>query len=338
MGFVTPAQRYDVVSVGDVATDVIVRLPEGQVGFRNDAGGKFLELPLGVKVPYHEETTVAAGGNAANIAVGLSRLGVRVGLASFLAHDEVGRDLLAALHGEHIDTRLVRVDSPAHTNRNIVLSYRGERTIFVWHEDFEYHWPYLRPSEVPTWLLLTSLGAGALEYEQQIADWLDENPGVKLAVRPGTVQIASGVKRLERLGRRAELFVCDATQAAALVGVAPDAPTRQLEAIKALGPQTVVVVDEEGGAYALDGSDELRAEAWTKFGTAIDRTGAADGFAAGLLAAVMRDLPLKDALKWGPPNYASVAAHLGSQEGLLRESDLRRTIDAFGVTVTPSAA
>lgn len=338
MGFVTPAQRYDVVSVGDVATDVIIRLPEGQVGVRGDAGGQFLELPLGVKVAYHEETTVAAGGNAANIAVGLSRLGVRVGLASFLAHDEVGRDLLSALHGEHVDTRLVRIDSPAHTNRNIVLSYRGERTIFVWHEDFEYHWPYLRPSEVPAWLLLTSLGAGALEYEGQIADWLDDNADVKLAVRPGTVQIAAGVKRLERLSRRAELFVCDATQAAVLVGIASDAPQRQLDALRALGPRMIVVVDDAGGAYALDDVDALRASVGTEFATAIDRTGATDAFAAGVIAAVARELPLKDALQWGSLNYAAVSTQVGSQAGLLRVNELRRLMDTFTVTVNPLGA
>ncbi len=333
MGFVTPAQRYDLVSVGDVATDIIIRLPEGQVGLRKDDGGRFLELPLGVKVAYHDETTVAAGGSAANIAVGLSRLGVRVGLASFLAHDEVGRDLIAALHGEHVDTRLVRVDSPAHTNRNVVLSYRGERTIFVWHEDFEYHWPYLRPSDIPSWLLVTSLGAGALEYEQHIMDWLDDNPDVKLAVRPGTVQIADGVKRLERLNRRAELFVCDASQAAALTGVAPDVPERQLDAIRSFGPRQVVVIEDDGGAYALADADRLRAHPGSEHDTGVDRTGAVDAFAAGLLAAVIRGMPLKDALTWGPLNYASASAHLGSQAGLLRESDLRRIIDAFGVTV-----
>lgn len=335
MGFVTPAQRYDVVSVGDVATDVIIGLPEGQVVSRKDAGGRYLEVPLGVKVAYHEEAIVAAGGSAANIAVGLSRLGVRVGLASFLAHDEVGRDLLAALHSEHVDTRLVRIDSPAHTNRNIVLSYSGERTIFVWHEDFEYHWPYLRPSEVPEWLLLTSLGASAVEYEVQIADWLDENPAVKLALRPGTVQIAAGVKRLERLCRRAELLICDSSQAAAFVGAPSDEPERQLDGLRALGPRKVVVVNEEGGAYALDDADRLQADDGTPPGGAIDRTGAVDAFGAGVLAALVRGLPLKDALTWGPPNYSSVAARLGSQEGLLRESDLRGIIDAFGVAVSP---
>jgi sugar/nucleoside kinase (ribokinase family) len=337
MGFVTPAQRYDVVSVGDVATDVIIRLPEGQVGLNAGPAGTFLEVPLGVKVAYHEDTTVAAGGNAANIAVGLSRLGIRVGLASYLAHDEVGRDLLAALHAEHVDTRLVRVDSPAHTNRNIVLSYKGQRTIFVWHEDFEYHWPYLRPSEVPTWVLLSSLGASAVEYEGQIADWLDENADVKLAIRPGTVQIAAGPKRLERLLKRAEVFVCDTAQAAAYVGIEPAAPDRQLEALQALGPKTVVVVDEDGVGYALEGADRFRVGDGAGFGAAIDRTGATDAFASSVLAAVVCRLPLKEALQWGPPNYASVAAHLGSQAGLLRQEELQRIVESRGAVVNPIA-
>ncbi|HTW98786.1 MAG TPA: PfkB family carbohydrate kinase, partial [Acidimicrobiales bacterium] len=89
MGFATSAQRYDVICVGDVAADVFITLPAERVRQHADGEGAWLELPFGGKVPYEGETTVAAGGNAANVAVGLARQGLRVALASFLAHDEI---------------------------------------------------------------------------------------------------------------------------------------------------------------------------------------------------------------------------------------------------------
>ena len=322
MGFVTPAQQYDVISVGDVATDLFIRLSDGQVERRADERGTWLVFPLGAKVPYERATTVEAGGSAANAAVAMSRLGLRVALASFLAHDELGRDLLGALHTERVDTRLVRIDSPAHTNRNFVLSFHGERTILVWHEEFDYHWPHLRPSEVPSWLHLTSLGAHALGYQDQIADWLDENPSVRMAFQPGTFQIEAGVDRLARLYRRAEVLVCDRAQAGAMVGVSPADPAELLEPLLKLGPRQVVVLDETGGAVASDGSKLYSVPPFPDTSAPLDRTGAEDAFAATFVAALVRGVDFAEALRWSPPNFMSVVHELGSQAGLLHNEEL----------------
>ena len=90
MGFVTGAENFDVVSLGDVVTDEFIRLPEGAVRVRVDEQGRWLEIPLGAKVDVGDDATPSAGGSAANAAVAMSRLGLRVGLASYLAHDQIG--------------------------------------------------------------------------------------------------------------------------------------------------------------------------------------------------------------------------------------------------------
>jgi sugar/nucleoside kinase (ribokinase family) len=335
MGFVTPAQRYDVISVGDVATDLFIRLSDRQVEKRVDERGTWLEIPLGAKVPYERATTVEAGGSAANAAVALSRLGLRVALASFLAHDEIGRDLLGALHTERVDTRLVHIDSPAHTNRNFVLSYHGERTILVWHEEFDYHWPHLRPSEVPSWLYLTSLGSHALNYQDQLADWLEENGAVRVAFQPGTFQVEVGADRLIRLYRRAEILVCNRAQAVAITGVSSDDPAGLLGPLSELGPRRVVVLDETGGAVASDGSQRYLVPPFPDSSAPLDRTGAEDAFAATLAAALVRGLPFSEALRWAPVNFMSVSHEIGSQAGLLHEEELLDHLneagDAFAV-------
>lgn len=322
MAFVTSAQRYDVLSVGDVGTDEFIRLPAGPVRKRVDEDGAWLELPLGAKVPYERGTTVAAGGSAANAAMALARLGLRVGLATFLAHDAVGLDLLAALRAEHVDTHLVRVDDQPHTNRNFVLSFHAERTILVRHERFDYHWPHLRPSEVPAWLLLTSLGAEALDYQDRLADWLDETPEVRLAFHPGTFQLEAGPERLGRLYRRAEVLVLGAPAAAALVGRRGTDPAALLDPLLELGPQAVVVADDRGGAVASDGKERLVVEPFRDTSAPLDRTGADDTFAATLLAGLVHGRSLDEALRWPPVNFMSVSHQIGAQAGLLRLEDL----------------
>jgi len=322
MGYVMSAPRYDVISVGDVATDLFIRLPDGQVKRRVDEGGTWLEIPLGAKVPYEKSTTVEAGGSAANAAVALARLGLRVALASFLADDEIGRDLLGVLQTERVDTRLVHIDSLAHTNRNFVLSYHGERTVLDWHEEFDYHWPHLRPSEVPSWLYLTSLGPYALDYQDQVADWLEENPGVRVLFQPGTFQVDAGADRLSRLYKRAEVLVCDRAQAAAISGRRASYPVDLLDPLSELGPSQVVVIDEAGGAVASDGKHRYAVPPFPDSSAPLDRTGAEDAFAATLAVALIRGMPLAEALKWSPVNFMSVSHELGSQAGLLHDEEL----------------
>jgi sugar/nucleoside kinase (ribokinase family) len=330
MPYATAAQRYDVVCVGDVAADTFIRLPEGSAVEQVDERGRWLKLPFGAKVPFERGTAVAAGGTAANGAIALARLGMRVALATFLAHDEIGFDLVGALHSEHVDTRLVHVDSSAHTNRSFVLSFHGDRTLLVHHEEFEYHWPHLRPNEVPAWLYLTSVGRTALEYQDGIADWLDENPGVHLAFQPGTFQIEAGTERLARIYARAEVLLCARGEAAAIGGGQRDDPGDLLDHLLALGPSQVVVFDDAGGAVASDGDQRYATPPFPDTSAPLDRTGTEDAFGATLLAGLVRGMPLRDALRWPPVNFMSVSHELGSQAGLLHEKEIQSYLDEVG--------
>ena len=331
MTFITAAQRYDVITVGDVATDMIIRLPEDRIRHRVDSEGQWLEIPFGEKLPIDREVTVAAGGSAANAAVALARLGLRVGLASFLAHDHVGIDLLDALHAEHVDTRLIHIDSPAHTNRDFVLSFQGNRTILVRDEAFNYHWPHLRPSEVPSWLYLTSLGREALEYQDQIAEWLAETPQVKLAFQPGTFQIEAGHDRLSSLYQRAEILICDKSQAAAIAGTAGEDTSDLVDQLRKLGPRQVVISDESGGAVATSDAGNYVMPAFPDTSLPFDRTGAADAFAATLVAGLVSGMSLPEALRWPPVNFVSVSHEIGSQAGLLTKEQLLDQLDEADV-------
>ena len=141
--------NYDVLSVGDTATDVFIRLSGCHVSTRVDDGGQWMDLPLGGKVPFDFAVTVDAGGNAANAAVGLARLGVSTAIAAHVGNDDTGRVMQAALEHEGVDTHLVRFDPKVPSNRNFVLWYGADRTILVHHQLYDYHWPDLSPREVP---------------------------------------------------------------------------------------------------------------------------------------------------------------------------------------------
>jgi ribokinase len=325
----SPSAPFDVMAVGDVAADVFMRLDSSLV--ETDALGRHsIVLPLGAKIPFSGATVIPAGGNAANAAVCAARLGLHVGLISYVGGDGSGREVVAGLEAEAVDTRLVRVDPGVPTNRHFVLWCGDDRTILVHHQRYDYHWPYLRPSEVPRWVYLTSAGEHALSYHDQLADWLDEHPEVRLAFQPGTFQIAAGAERLARLYRRSDVLVCNREEAVTIGGGDFRDVDDLLECLRRLGPRIAVVTDGPRGADAADGQRRYYAPAVPDALPPVDRTGAGDAFAATCVAALVIGHGIADALSWAAINAASAVSAVGAQAGLLREKELLERVEQRG--------
>jgi ribokinase len=327
VSFVTAAQKFDVVSLGDVVTDEFIHLPEGSVRVRDDEGGRWLEIPLGTKLIIEDNSVPATGGSAANAAVAMARLGLRVGLASYVAHDQIGLDMLSGMHGEDVDTSLIHVDSPTRTVRNFVLSLGSERTILVRHAEFNYQWKGFRDFEVPTWLYINSLGPDALAYQDQLADWLDDFSSVRLAFQPGTFQLEAGTERLARLYARAELLLCSRAASTLITGIASEDSGSTLDHLLALGAKNVVVFDESGTAICANDARRLKIDHYPDPETPLDYTGAGDAFASTMVAAVVRGLSLDEALRWSATNANAASRQFGAQSGLLRRAELVRRLD-----------
>jgi sugar/nucleoside kinase (ribokinase family) len=315
--------QWDVISVGDTATDVFIRLLEGRVKTVEDASGRWLMFPYGDKLPFDHAQTVESGGNAANAAVAFSRLGLTTTFATHVGDDQVGRDIQLALRREGVDTHLLRVDPGVPTNRNFVLWFGEDRTILVRHQIYDYHWTHLRPSEIPRWLYLSSIGSDAPQYYDQLAEWLKAEPSVRFAFQPGTFQIALGAYALTALYRRADLLVCNREEAVEIGGGNVHDMADLLQRLHGLGAHTVVITDGPAGAFASDGTARYSVPSYPDRAPPTDRTGAGDAFTATLMAAICKGHSLDEALAWAPINAMSVVQHVGSQAGLLTEQEVK---------------
>ena len=328
--------QYEVLCVGDTATDVFIRLSDAHIRTWNDHEGHWLDLPYGGKVSFDYAHTVEAGGNAANAAVGLARLGVRTALASHVGNDPTGHAMQAALHREGVDTHLMRLD-PAHpSNRSFVLWYHQDRTILVHHESYDYHWTRLSPREVPAWVYLSSVGSEATDYYNQLLKWLDEESAVRLVFQPGTIQISRGVETLRGIYRRTEILICNREEAVEIGGADHGDLAAILDSLYVLGPQLVVVTDGPDGAYAFDGSRRLRVSSYPDPSPPTERTGAGDAFSSTFVAALVKGHSVEEALEWAPVNAMRVVQDVGAQAGLLDEPTLllerKAAPEWYGVT------
>lgn len=317
-------QQIDIMSVGDIVTDAFIKLVDNQeqLEHRKD-GSEWLAIPFGTKIPFDHAEVVEGVGNASNAAVAFARLGLKSGFVTNVGGDQEGRDMIAALHKNGVDTRFVRVNPGNKSNYHYVLWYKDERTILIKHEEYDYHWPHLHKAETPRWIYFSSISEHALEYHDQVADWLDDNPTVLMAFQPGTFQMQAGVERLKRIYKRSAILILNREEAAFVGGGNHEDINDLFDHLHALGPQVVVITDGPKGAYASDGHQRLKMPLYPDPAPPIDRTGAGDAFASTFVAAAAKGLGLEDALRWAPINSMSVVQKVGAQAGLVTERELQ---------------
>lgn len=310
----------DVLSVGDIVTDAFIKLEDDQARVeKDDKGSKWLAMPFGIKIPFDHAEVIKAVGNAANASVSFARLGLKSALLANVGNDQNGRDMLVALEKNKVDTRLMKINPGKTSNYHYVLWYKEERTILIKHEDYVYHWPHLRPDEMPKWIYFSSISKNAEKFHDELAEWLQRHPDVKLAFQPGTFQIQMGAKRLAALYQQTEVVAVNREEAVMITGGDYKDINGLFDKLHALGPKIVVISDGPDGAYASDGSRRLRMPIYPDPSPPYERTGAGDAFTSTFVAALIHGSDIEGALQWGPINSMSVVQHTGAQAGLLTE-------------------
>jgi sugar/nucleoside kinase (ribokinase family) len=150
-------KKIDFLAIGDIVIDAFIQLKDAQVHCNVDKKGCELCLRFGDKVPYEKVTVISAVGNSPNAAVSASRLGLSVALMTNIGNDQNGKDCLAVLEKEKIDTTFAKVEKNKTTNYHYVLSYDVDRTILVKHQTFERKWKNIEEEgySSPSWIYLS---------------------------------------------------------------------------------------------------------------------------------------------------------------------------------------
>jgi ribokinase len=315
-------KQFDVISIGDIVTDDFIRLIDDQAHTYENDHGTWLAMQFGMKLPFDHRELLEAVGNAANAAVSFSRLGLHTAFETNVGGDEYGQGMIRALGKNKVDHRFVHINPGKVSNYHFVLWYKDERTILIKHEDYDYHWPHLRPAEVPKWVYFSSISQHAIPYHDEVADWLEENPDVKLAFQPGTFQMQAGVERLKRIYARTEVVILNREEAVFVTGGSYEDIPDLLARLHALGPKIVVITDGPAGAYASYASHRWKMPLYPDPAPPYERTGAGDAFASTFVAALARGNTIEGALQWAPINSMSVVQKVGAQAGLLTEEEL----------------
>lgn len=312
---------FDVISIGDSVVDTFIPLTEADIYETKD--GPMLGMGYGKKIPVGDARSFVAG-NAANNAVGSARLKLKVAIYTNVGNGDDDKDdlrIINKLKAEKVDLRYVVENDNLPSNHNIVLTFKGERTILVHHQPWKFKLPEL---DTTKWVYLTSMSPSYTESNiiDELIHYL-ERTGAKLLYNPGTFQLKNGVKKTPRLLSLTELFIVNKEEAMHILGHKHGDSInikKLLKGVSDLGPKMVIITDGKDGSYGFDGEKYYRLEPFPA--TLMEMTGAGDSYATGCMAGLIHGKELPEAMRWGGCNSASVVEQIGAQAGLLTYSQM----------------
>jgi len=310
-----------VVTVGKATLDIFLFSKESNKHFRLDRETHEICIKSGDKAIV-DSSYFLTGGNANNVAIGLSRMGFKAAIIAEIGADEFSQKIINTLKKEGVSTSFLKQTPHQPSSFSVILNVQGDRTIFeeniVREHDFSFEGVNTK------WIYLTSMENKWQKAYEKTLDFVKKN-NVKLAFNPGTTQLDDDLSQIEETIALSEILFVNKEEAARICGfeITNDESfvPHLLSQVKSKGAKTVVITDGARGAFMIDSLGTVH------FGepseaSVLERTGAGDAFASGFLSAVLASLSGEDAMKWGSKNASSVIGKIGAQEGLLKKDSI----------------
>lgn len=320
-------QLFDAICIGDAIVDLFIAPEPGGNRYAINEKTKELTIRLGEKIMV-DRSAFSIGGNATHVAIGLTRLGYRVGLGIEIGTDEFAEKILRDLDKERIGKSLLVQTPGAASTFSVSVSVGEDRVIFVSHVERTHNIPMQNVST--PWVFLTSLGDHWEEMYKKTLDFV-ESTGARLAFNPGSTQMKAGVDSFSDIIKKSHVLLVNKEEAEEMLygEILPAEKKENCESLlfrlNRMGPKIAVITDGEHGSYAIDEAGKIYTQPAFKVAVT-EKTGAGDGFTAGFLAALIADKDIATALLWGTAEAAGVITKIGGQEGLLTKQQLMHKI------------
>ena len=282
-------------SVGHILSDMRVRVNE-QTGI--DSFSQISDLSYGV------------GGSAANVAIGMTRLGGLCTLVGKVGLDTTGRMVVDDLLREKVPVGHVEADLVKRTGLTIIIIRKGGEISMYGDKGAAEE---LRPEDVlgiqPKGC--DSLHVASLRMDTSLAAAeICGKAGLFVSFDPGREMAAMGIENVRPIFPHLSLLLLNLREAAALTSV--DTPEGAASALRRAGVPNVIVKMGRRGAFFSGVVGEFHVPA--REVKAVDSTGAGDAFATGLLFSLGKGEGYREALDFASAVAALKVVKLGSHE------------------------
>jgi sugar/nucleoside kinase (ribokinase family) len=269
-----------------------------------------------------------------NVAIGLSRLGLKVGWASRLGADSMARFLLKEMRAEGVDCEKVVCDATQRTGFQIkgrvtdgsdpAVEYhrKGSAASLMGPADVDADWlrsaRHLHATGVFAAISETSLAAAhkTLDVMRAAGRTISFDPNLRPTLWPSTEAMRSAINAL---AAKADWVLPGMEEGRLLTGAST--PEGVAQFYRDAGASVVVVKLGAEGAY-YDGPDGRGYKPGFPVAKVVDTVGAGDGFAVGVISALLEGRSLEAAVTRGAWIGARAVQVLGDSEGLPTRDEL----------------
>lgn len=300
-----------IVVIGSSNTDMVVKAPRLPAAGETVLGGEFM---------------MNAGGKGANQAVAAARYGGRVSFVARVGDDMFGRQTLAAMREDGIDTSYVAVDREHASGVALIsVNAEGENSIVVasganmalGRGDIDRAAGEIRAADAV--LMQLEVPVAAVEYAAEVA----AAAGVPVILNPAPAPTEPlGAELLSRL----KAITPNRSEAARISGIEVTdigSARRAAEAIHAMGVRNVIITLGGEGSLVYDGVHFEHVEAVRV--EAVDTTAAGDTFNGVLACCMAEGRTLAEAARMAGVAAAISVTRMGAQSA----APTRAEVEAF---------
>jgi sugar/nucleoside kinase (ribokinase family) len=303
-----------VLSFGIVVADVVCPVLDG--------------LPAEGHLVQVDDIELHCGGCAANVAIGLARLGVDATLVGKVGDDLFGKAVVQYMEARGVRTSAVSVAEDYGTSKTVILPVRGQDRRFIHcfganaavsaqslkdalDQPFDFIYvggylamPAIDPSQIAA--ILHDARSGGAKVVLDV---------VLPHANPNVAELRSA---LEPVLVETDVFVPNEDEAAVITGSAE--LRSQADFLLGMGASEVIVTRGAEGSYYRSASEE-----WFEPPVVVeyvDGSGAGDAFSAGLVFGMVESLTTKRAVKLASAYGASACRGIGCTGSLMSRQEM----------------
>jgi sugar/nucleoside kinase (ribokinase family) len=291
-------------------------------------------LPAAGELVMADSMLLTIGGCAANAAVDLAKMGVRVAVSGRVGRDIFGRIVADLLREAGVDTTAVMTSATADTSQTLIVNVQGQdrRFIHTFGANREYSVADL-PAELPDSCQVLYVGGylvmpGLRQQELAPAFRAVRARGIKVVLDIVVPAPGEYLSQLDQLLPHVDVFLPNNHEGELITGE-KDA-LRQAEVFHRMGAATAIVTMGGEGAVLVQKGLRLRSGVFRV--PYVDGSGGGDAFDAGYIVGLLRGLGPEDCLRYASALGASCVRAVGTTPGVftreecevfLRENELK---------------
>lgn len=297
---------HDVTVVGSATIDMFIDTSYKLFSKKENS----INLPLGSKILV-DDIKFCTGGGATNVAVALSRLGLKTACIAKIGLDHNSHMILNELKKEKVMSYITK--ERGKTGFSVILDAVGRDRTVLFYQGVNNKLRYneIKKNLKTRWFYFSSMVDESYKTLEKLSDYAKKN-NIKILFNPSTYLAKKSYHFLKKVIDNTDILILNREEASLITKKSNI--NEMLETIYDYGVKTAVITDGENGNWAYNGRHYRLEAGHIKV---IETVGAGDAFASGFLAAIIKKNSIELGLKIGRANAESVIKYYGAKNILL---------------------